>query len=258
MSRLPLLAHGALPLSQDPADPEDFHRRLCLWALVQPRPAQPAASPASVEEEGGGEGRGEAGTGLAPPLPVLVATVHMSLSPRARARALAELAILAEELARVHGTPGPCHGASERQAAGGEAGEGEACLGMVLAGDFNDELHKRADNPLLRAGFRDAWLERSSSAAPAPAPSPSPSPLAERGDTFNAWHAPEHRKRIDYVFLRGDVALADLRIAGDRPAPLPRGLSNGPVGGVDSLHGLLYASDHLFIAADLRTGARVP
>lgn len=63
-SRLPVEEVGVLRLTQDQADGDDFHRRVCVWARVR-----------------GGDGAG----------PFLFMSTHLSLSAAARARTLEEI-----------------------------------------------------------------------------------------------------------------------------------------------------------------------
>jgi endonuclease/exonuclease/phosphatase family metal-dependent hydrolase len=102
--------------------------------------------------------------------------------------------------------------------------------GQVVVGDFNAEPTEPAYARMLAAGFRSAFRDVNGAEPDVTWPSGLQAPAM---DTDGAPGC------IDYVWIRGAVAVASSRLVFDRPAP------DDPT---------LYPSDHLGIAAWLRIG----
>jgi endonuclease/exonuclease/phosphatase family metal-dependent hydrolase len=102
--------------------------------------------------------------------------------------------------------------------------------GQVVVGDFNAEPSEPAYTRMVEAGFRSAFREANGSEPDVTWPSGLQAPAM---DTDGAPGC------IDYVWVRGTVAVESARLVFDRPAP------HDPT---------LYPSDHVGIAAWLRIG----
>ncbi len=259
-------------LSQDLSDGGDFHRRICLWAVVD----TPAAGP------------------------VLVATTHLSLSARARARTIPEIAqgliAVSEKMHTVYGknqrrrtndaTMRATNDATRMRTNDATTTSTTATmttttttaedkqekkekekkkLPIILSGDFNCEMHlpnnrnsndnnnhgssggsnggvnePREDLPLIQAGFRDAWVEANPIV-------PVDVAAVRHGATFNTWEDAALRRRIDYIYIHGAVTPVTVTLEAVTPSPIPPGTSQRPVGGVKDMKGGLYPSDHAFL-----------
>jgi endonuclease/exonuclease/phosphatase family metal-dependent hydrolase len=101
---------------------------------------------------------------------------------------------------------------------------------MVVVGDFNAQPGEAAEQRMRDAGFRSAYAEANGADPGVTWPSGLQAPAMDTDGDPSC---------LDYIWVRGAVAVEDARLFGDRPA----------VGDPT-----LYPSDHLGIAAHLRFG----
>jgi endonuclease/exonuclease/phosphatase family metal-dependent hydrolase len=101
---------------------------------------------------------------------------------------------------------------------------------LVVVGDFNADPREPAYAAMREGGFRSAYAEANGAEPAVTWPSGLQAPAMDTDGEPDC---------LDYVWLRGDVAAEDARLAFDRPA----------VGDPT-----LYPSDHLGIAARIRVG----
>ena len=101
---------------------------------------------------------------------------------------------------------------------------------QVVVGDFNADPREPAYARMTAAGFRSAHLEANGAEPPVTWPSGLQAPAMDTDGDPDC---------LDYIWLRGAIAVDDCRLVFDRPA-------------VDDPS--LYPSDHLGLAAHLRVG----
>jgi len=101
---------------------------------------------------------------------------------------------------------------------------------QVVVGDFNADPHEPAYARMSAAGFRSSYLEANGAEPAVTWPSGLQAPAMDTDGDPDC---------LDYIWVRGTVAVDDCRLAFDRPA-------------VDD--STLYASDHLGLSAHLRIG----
>jgi len=161
---------------------------------------------------------------------------HLSLSAKARARSFVELGNIAREVAlsarALLAEAGHRHQAGHLESAMDDDAF-VAQFPVVLVGDFNAVLQSD-DAVFSKYQFTDPWTKLHPH---------------ENGFTFSSW---EPRSRIDYTLVRGAVQPLNITIEGKMPQAR-RGLA--PIGGVQDMQGLLYPSDHFFLALDVRLGS---
>ena len=126
----------------------------------------------------------------------------------------------------------PAEAERDRQAAAliGWLDDAPAVDAQVVVGDFNADPREPAYARMTTAGFRSAHLVANGAEPPVTWPSGLEAPAMDTDGDPDC---------LDYIWIRGTVAVDDCRVAFDRPA-------------VDDP--TLYPSDHFGLAAHLRIG----
>lgn len=101
---------------------------------------------------------------------------------------------------------------------------------QIVVGDFNADPREPAYGQMMAAGFRSAYLDANGAEPAVTWPSGLQAPAMDTDGEPDC---------LDYIWVRGAVAVEDCRLVFDRPA------AGDPT---------LYPSDHLGLAAHLRIG----